>query len=178
MKKILFSLLGIACIAMAFTPKPTNTMDKTIYDFKMEAIDGHMVDFNQFKGKPLLIVNTASKCGFTPQYADLEKLHEQYGDKLIILGFPANNFGGQEPGTDKEISRFCTKNYGVKFQMFSKISVLGSDRAPLYTWLKEKTGEEPTWNFCKYFISADGKEVKFFPSAVKPMDDKILSLIQ
>jgi glutathione peroxidase len=118
-------------------------------------------------------VNVASKCGNTPQYADLQKLSETYGDKVTILGFPANNFGGQEPGTNAEIGEFCSKNYGVTFQMFEKISVKGDDVHPLYAYLKEKTGSEPTWNFCKYLVKPDGT-VKFFNSKVKPMDAQII----
>lgn len=140
-----------------------------LYDFKIESIDGKQIDFSQYKGKTLLIVNTASKCGYTPQYEDLQKLHEQYGSKVTILGFPANNFGGQEPGSNIQIAEFCQKNYGVTFQMFEKISVKGDDQHPLYAWLKEKTGEEPSWNFCKYLIKPDGT-VKFFKSSVKPME--------
>lgn len=146
-----------------------NLAPASIYDFKMNAIDGSQIDFSKYKGKTLLIVNTASKCGFTPQYEDLQKLHEQYGKKVTILGFPANNFGQQEPGTNLEIASFCQANYGVTFQMFEKISVKGEDQDPLYSWLKEKTGQEPTWNFCKYLIKPDGT-VKFFSSKVKPMD--------
>lgn len=141
----------------------------SLYDFKINALDGKPIDFSQYKGKALLIVNTASECGYTPQYADLQKVHELYGDKLTILGFPANNFGGQEPGTNLQIASFCKKNYGVTFQMFEKISVKGSDQHPLYQWLKEKSGKEPTWNFCKYLIKPDGA-VKFFASGVNPIE--------
>lgn len=148
----------------------------TIYDLKMNSIDGKMIDFSQYKGKTLLIVNTASKCGYTPQYADLQKLHETYGSKVVILGFPANNFKGQEPGTNAEIAEFCTKSYGVSFQMFEKISVLGEDQHPLYAMLKEKTGQDPTWNFCKYLIKPDGT-VKFFSQKVNPMAKEILDEI-
>ena len=151
-------------------------MVSSIYDFKMNSIEGDPIDFSKYEGKTLLIVNVASKCGFTPQYADLEKLHENFGDKVTILGFPANNFGGQEPGSNQQISEFCQKNYGVKFQMFEKISVKGEDQHPLYKWLKEKTGEEPGWNFCKYLVKPDGT-VKFFSSKVKPMDKQILDLL-
>lgn len=145
----------------------------SIYDFKMKSIDGIPIDFARYKGKTLLIVNVASKCGFTPQYAELEKLHETYGDKVTILGFPANNFGGQEPGSNEEIASFCQKNFGVKFQMFEKISVKGEDRDPLYAWLREKSGEEPSWNFCKYLVKPGGT-VKFYPSKVSPLDEQIL----
>ena len=145
----------------------------SIYDFKLNSLEGRPVDFSAYKGKKLLIVNTASKCGYTPQYTDLQKLHEQYGGKVTILGFPANNFGGQEPGSNSEIKSFCSQNFGVSFQMFEKISVKGDDQHPLFAWLKEKSGSEPTWNFCKYLVKPDGT-VKFFPSKVKPMDEQIL----
>jgi glutathione peroxidase len=148
----------------------------SIYDFKMMALDGTEVNFSQYKGKNLLIVNVASKCGFTPQYVDLQKLHEQFGGKVTILGFPANNFGAQEPGTSVEIAQFCEKNYGVTFQMFEKISVKGDDQHPLYKALKEQTGQEPGWNFCKYLVKADGT-VKFFPSNVSPLDKQIVNEI-
>ncbi len=146
------------------------------YDFKIESLEGKQIDFSQYKGKTLLIVNTASKCGYTPQYEELQKMHELYGNKITILGFPANNFGGQEPGTNLQIAEFCKANYGVTFQMFEKISVKGGDQHPLYAWLKEKTGEEPSWNFCKYLVKPDGT-VQFFKSSVKPMDKQILDNI-
>ena len=148
----------------------------SIYDFKMNALDGTPVDFSQYKGKNLLIVNVASKCGNTPQYSDLQKLHEQFGGKLTILGFPANNFGGQEPGSNNEIAQFCQKNYGVTFQMFEKISVKGDDTHPLYKLLKEKTGKEPDWNFAKYLVKADGS-VTFLPAKVNPLDKQIVDAI-
>lgn len=141
----------------------------SLYEFKMNSLEGKEIDFSQYKGKTVLIVNTASKCGNTPQYTDLQKLHEQYGSKVVILGFPANNFGGQEPGSNSDIASFCKENYGVAFQMFEKISVKGEDQHALYAWLKEKTGNEPTWNFCKYIVKPDGT-VKFFSSKVKPLD--------
>jgi glutathione peroxidase len=148
----------------------------SIYDFKMNSIEGQSIDFERYKGKTLLIVNVASKCGFTPQYADLEKFHDLYGDKVVVLGFPANNFGGQEPGTCQQIAEFCQKNYGVSFQMFEKISVKGEDQHPLYQWLKEKSGQEPSWNFCKYVVKPDGT-VKFFASKVNPLDKEIVDAI-
>lgn len=148
----------------------------SVYDFKINSIDGEEIDFAKYKGKSLLIVNVASKCGYTPQYADLEKLHEQYGDKIVVLGFPANNFGSQEPGSNEEIASFCQKNFGVKFQMFEKVSVKGADQHALYKWLKEKTGEEPSWNFCKYLVKPDGT-VKFFKSGVNPLDKQIIDEI-
>jgi glutathione peroxidase len=144
----------------------------SVYDFKINSLDGKLIDFSQYKGRTLLIVNTASQCGYTPQYADLQKLHEQYGDKVVILGFPANNFGAQEPGTNAEIGEFCQKNYGVTFQMFEKISVKGKDQHALYKFLKEKTGQEPNWNFCKYLVKPDGT-ITFFPSKVNPLDANV-----
>lgn len=164
--KTLISLLLIMTAATA----------PSIYDFKINALDGQEIDFERYKGKTLLIVNVASKCGYTPQYADLQKLHETYGDKVEVLGFPANNFGSQEPGTAAEIAQFCEKNYGVEFQMFEKISVTGADQHPLYQWLKCKTGKEPTWNFCKYLVKPDGT-VTFFPSKVNPLDNTILNAL-
>lgn len=148
----------------------------SFYDFKINSLEGKQIDFSQYKGKTLLIVNTASKCGYTPQYEELQKMHELYGNKVTILGFPANNFGGQEPGTNLQIAEFCKANYGVTFQMFEKISVKGEGQHPLYAWLKEKTGEEPSWNFCKYLVKPDGS-VQFFKSSVKPMDKQILDNI-
>ena len=137
MKLIIFTF-----IMMAISPP-------SLYDFKINSLDGKSIDFTQYKGKIILIVNTASECGYTPQYADLQELHQKYGSKITILGFPANNFGGQEPGSNVQIATFCKKNYGVTFQMFEKISVRGNDQHPLYQYLKEKTGKEPSWNFCK-----------------------------
>ena len=145
----------------------------SVFDFTMKAIDGQEVSLSQYKGKSLLLVNVASKCGFTPQYEDLEKFYRQFGDKVVVLGFPANNFGSQEPGTNEEIAAFCEKNFGVTFPMFEKISVVGEDQHPLYQWLKAKTGKEPTWNFCKYLITADGG-IFFFPSKTNPLDQEIV----
>src|SRR5687767_8038154 len=140
----------VAFLSRKLTPsrKPEDVKG-SIYDFKVRSLDGKEIDFSAYKGKSLLIVNTASKCGFTSQYADLEKLYEEHGDKVTVLGFPANNFLWQEPGSNDEIASFCQKNYGVTFQMFEKISVKGRDQHPLYQWLTAKTGKIPSWNFCK-----------------------------
>jgi glutathione peroxidase len=151
---------------------------ESIYDFKVKSLDGKEVDFSKYKGNKLLIVNTASKCGKTPQYAGLEKLHEEYGNKVTVLGFPANNFLWQEPGTNEEIAQFCERNYGVQFQMFEKVSVKGSDQHPLYSWLQSKTGEKPDWNFAKYLVNEDGTKVEFFKSGVQPLDAKIVDKIK
>lgn len=191
MKKILFAfaIIAFACTAGIQKQDPSTVvtqdqmmMEKSIYDFKMKDINGEEVDFSQFKGKKLLIVNVASKCGYTPQYEDLQKLHEEHGDEVTIIGFPANNFGGQEPGTNEEIKEFCSSKFGVTFKMMDKVSVKGADKDPLYRWLSDKdmngwNEKEPTWNFCKYFINEKGELVKFFPSSVKPMDEEILKLI-
>ncbi len=149
----------------------------SIYDFKMKSLEGKEIDFSKFKGKNLVIVNTASNCGYTPQLKDLEKLHEQYGSKVAVLGFPANNFLWQEPGSNEEIATFCERNYGVKFQMFEKLSVKGNDKAPLYKWLEAKSGKSPSWNFCKYVIDKTGNVVGFYPSKVNPMDSQIIDKI-
>jgi glutathione peroxidase len=156
---------------------------KTIYDFTMKSIDGQDVSLAQYKGKKILIVNVASECGYTPQYKGLEELYEKYKDKLVVLGFPANNFGEQEPGTNEEIKKFCTSEYNVTFPMFAKISVIGEDRDELYKWLttKELNGwneQAPSWNFCKYLIDESGELMKFYSFRVKPLDDEIISAIK
>jgi glutathione peroxidase len=150
----------------------------TIYDFKVSALDGTQIDFSSYKGKKIMVVNTASECGFTPQYADLQELHKKYGDKLVIVGFPANNFGGQEPGSNDEIATFCKKNYGVSFTMAEKVSVKGDDIHPLFKYLvgeAEKMGiKDPIkWNFTKFLVNEDGKLIGVFESKISPMSDEI-----
>jgi glutathione peroxidase len=149
----------------------------SIYEFKIPSLEGDTIDFSRYKGKNLLIVNTASKCGYTYQYEDLQKLHEDYGDKVTVLGFPANNFLWQEPGSNDEIASFCQRNYGVSFQMFQKVSVKGRDQHPLYQWLESKSGEHPSWNFCKYVIDKNGNVKAFYGPKVKPLDTKIIDKI-
>ena len=149
----------------------------SVYDFKMKSLEGKEINLSQYKGKYMMIVNTASKCGYTPQYKDLEKLHEQFGRKVAVLGFPANNFLWQEPGSNEEIAAFCERNFGVKFQMFEKVSVKGSDKAPLYKWLEAKTGETPSWNFCKYLVSPEGNVLGYYSPTVNPMDKEIMDKI-
>jgi glutathione peroxidase len=141
---------------------------RSVHDFTMKSIDGKEISLSQYKGKAILIVNVASECGFTKQYKDLQAVHQKYGEKLVILGFPANNFGGQEPGTNDEIQTFCQKNFGVSFQMFEKISVAGNEQHPLYQFLSHQAGEEPSWNFCKYLIDSEGNFKKFYNSSAKP----------
>jgi glutathione peroxidase len=152
------------------------------YDFKVKTLEGDDFSFATLKGKKVMIVNTASKCGFTPQYKNLEELYEQSEGKLVIIGFPANNFANQEPGSASEIREFCTKNYGVTFPMMEKISVKGNDMHPLYKWLtsKDKNGvmdSEVKWNFQKYLIDENGKLVDVIYSKDKPGSDKVVAWI-
>ena len=157
--------------------------DKNFHSFKVEDIDGNEFQLANLAGKKILVVNVASKCGLTPQYEDLQKLYEQYGgDDFTIIGFPANNFMNQEPGTDEEIKTFCTLNYGVSFPMMSKISVKGDDIHPLYQWLtqKEENGvmdAKVKWNFQKFAIDEEGNLVKMFTPRTKPMDEEIIAWI-
>lgn len=160
----------------AMRPNEEITAQKSLYDFKMKALMGdETIDLSQYKGKKVILLNVASKCGFTPQYADWQKFHEQFGKDIVVLGFPANNFGGQEPGSEEEIATFCQKNYGVTFQLFDKIDVVGKEQHPLYQWLSTKAlngwnDKAPTWNFCKYVVNEKGELTHFFASAVKPTD--------
>jgi glutathione peroxidase len=157
---------------------------ESFYDFKVKDIEGNDFDLSSLKGKKVLVVNTASKCGLTPQYKQLQSIFDTYGgEKFTIIGFPANNFMKQEPGTEKEIEEFCEKNYGVTFQMMSKISVKGDDMHPLYQWLtnKSKNGvmdSEVAWNFQKYLIDEQGRLVMMVEPKVKPDDDKIVGWIK
>ncbi|WP_082815384.1 glutathione peroxidase [Pontibacter akesuensis] len=165
-------------MATATTSNP-NAQSSDFYGFNMKTLDGKSVDFSQYKGKKVLLVNTASECGYTHQYEDLQKLHEAHGEDVVVLGFPANNFGGQEPGSNEQIASFCQKNYGVSFPMFEKISVKGEDRHPLYVWLSKNApnNQEPDWNFCKYLVNEQGQVEAFYPSKVKPMDEQLLTAI-
>ena len=147
-------------------------------DFKTQSLDGQPVDLSHYKGKVLLVVNTASQCGFTPQYAGLEKLYAEDKEKgLVIIGFPANNFGGQEPGSNEEIGAFCKKNYGVTFPMMAKLSVKGDDQSPIFAYLTQDANPNLTgdisWNFEKFLISRDGELVGRFKSAVTPDSDQL-----
>jgi len=150
---------------------------KSVYDFKIKTIDGKALNLNKYKGKKLLIVNTASKCGYTPQYAELQKLAEQYKGKLVVIGFPANNFKEQEPGSNLEIKEFCKKNYGVTFPLTQKVSVKGDDMAELFKYLTsienpDFTGEIK-WNFEKFLIDENGKLIHRFRSATKPLSPEL-----
>jgi glutathione peroxidase len=174
-KTILISLL-LTVSAMTFS------QSKSFYDFKVKTLEGKDFDLSTLKGKKVMVVNTASKCGNTPQYKDLEALYEQYQDVLVIIGFPANNFGGQEPGSATEIRQFCTDNYGVTFPIMQKISVKGDDMDPIYKWLtsKKENGvmdSEVKWNFQKYLIDENGKLVEVIAPKENPKSDKILAWI-
>ncbi|KFF01092.1 glutathione peroxidase [Chryseobacterium formosense] len=164
--------------------KTNKVMSKSIYDYKVDALEeGKTINFADYKGKKILIVNTASECGFTPQYADLEKLSNEYKDKLVVVGFPANNFGGQEPGTNVEIGAFCQKNYGVTFPLASKVSVKGEDTAPIFKYLSEKSlngvkDTEIQWNFTKFLLDENGKLIDSFVSKVKPTDEEITKYLK
>lgn len=155
-----------------------------VYEFTMNNIDGQPLPMASFKGKVMLIVNVASKCGFTPQYEGLEAVYEKYKDKgLVIVGFPANNFMAQEPGSNEEIKTFCSTKYSVKFPLYSKISVKGDDKAPLYQFLTDsganpKTGGEIKWNFTKFLVDRDGKVIARFEPAVKPESPEVAAAIE
>jgi glutathione peroxidase len=183
MKRTGFILLLVFLLKIMM-PEQMTAQTTSFHDFSAEAIDGTVIDFQDYKGKKLLVVNTASKCGFTPQYKELEELYQEFGgENFIIIGFPANNFKNQEPGSNEEIREFCEVNYGVTFQMMSKISVKDDDISPIYEWLtsKELNGvmdSEVTWNFQKYMIDEEGNLVDFVPPRESPKSEKIVSWIK
>ena len=155
-----------------------NDTTKSIHQFKVASLDGGTIDFASFKGKKILVVNTASECGYTPQYKELQALYEKYKQKLVVVGFPANNFGGQEPGSNDSIAVFCKRNYGVTFPMAAKVSVKGDDTAPIFKWLCNKTENGVTdaeikWNFGKFLLDEKGTLIQYFPSKVEPMSEEI-----
>lgn len=183
MIKILAATVLLSCAAKKESTvkmnEPTTDSISSVHQFKVKSLDGGTINFADFKGKKILIVNTASECGFTPQYKDLEALYEKYKDRLVIVGFPANNFGAQEPGTNAEIKTFCQKNYGVTFPMAEKISVKGDDTAPIYQWLTHKSQNgvldaEIKWNFNKFLLDEKGHIIAKFDSKVEPMSDEIV----
>jgi glutathione peroxidase len=174
MKKITISLL-----LLFFAASGLMAQEKTLYDFEVQDISGESYDLSQHQGKKVLVVNTASKCGLTPQYEDLEKLYNEYKDNnFVILGFPANNFMGQEPGSNDEIAEFCQVNYGVTFPMMAKISVKGDDIHPLYKWLTEKTMTDVKWNFQKFMINEDGTIAGWANPKTKPYDSDIIDWLE
>lgn len=181
---VLFSSLSlIAIIAMSFTFMKSTPVEKvSIYDIQINSLEGEPIDLHQFEGKKIMFVNVASKCGYTPQYKDLQALNDKYKDQLVIIGVPCNQFGKQEPGSPEEIATFCEKNYGVTFLMTEKVDVKGENQHPLYAWLtsKEMNGVEDSevkWNFQKYIVDENGTLLDVFTSGVKPMDDKIIGLL-
>lgn len=190
---LVFSLVLISCQNQAQqkqnqlleTPlQQQKTMVETIYQFKVTDLAGNEFDFSQLKGKKIMVVNTASKCGLTPQYKDLEAVYKKYQDQnFVIVGFPANNFGSQEPGTNEEISTFCQRNYGVTFPMMAKVSVVGNDMCALYQFLTQKSrngleDSEVAWNFQKYLINENGQLEKVISPQVFPTDASIIEWIE
>jgi len=172
MKKIVLFFLIINLFAMS---------QETIHDLSFKSIEGSEISFADYKGKMIMIVNTASKCGFTPQYTELQQVHEKYKDQLVIIGFPANNFGAQEPGTNDEINAFCKKNYGVSFQMAEKVSVKGDDIHSLFSWLNKQENPDYIgdikWNFEKYLLDENGILIHRYRSMTKPDSKKITELL-
>ena len=166
-----------------FNPRPQEHIPSSIYDFKVEGLMGGTIDFAQFKGKKIMIVNTASRCSNTPQYAQLEVLSRKYKDRLVIVGFPANNFFFQEPGSNGDIDKFCKENYGVTFPMAAKISVKGGKQAPIYQWLTNEKynhykNSKVKWNFQKYLLDEKGQLVKIFAPAMHPDDPSIIKALE
>jgi len=194
MKKIILlsalalaSLVSFRCAESANSTSTTNmeTIESTnFYDLSILALDGKTtLNFADFKGKKVLCVNTASECGYTYQYEGLEELNKKYGDKVVVIGFPCNQFGGQEPGAPEEIETFCKKNYGVSFTLTEKIDVKGDNQHPVYQWLTQKSlngvdDYKIKWNFNKFMIDENGKLIAYFESGVKPMDEQITSLLK
>ena len=182
--KGLLTLAAVAALVGGCASEPKEVKVKNFYDIEVTTITGELVKMSKYRGSVLLIVNTASKCGFTKQYDGLQKVYGQYKDKgLVVLGFPSNDFMHQEPGTNEEILKFCRLNYGVTFPMFAKISVKGKDQHDLYTWLTSKDtnpehGGKISWNFNKFLISRDGKVLGHFGSRTKPSDPKLLAKIE
>jgi glutathione peroxidase len=184
------ALAGAAASARVEAPAPPSEPSKeaapmtSIYDFTMKDIDGEEVTLSAYKGKVLLLVNTASRCGYTPQYEGLQKLYEKYMERgFVVLGFPANNFLGQEPGTNAEIKQFCSAKFAVTFPMFAKISVKGDDQAPLYTYLTDKRtnpqyGGEIGWNFNKFLVGRDGKIVNRWGSKTAPENKDLVEAVE
>jgi glutathione peroxidase len=187
MKKLLKAIgtmmIGILPLHCFGGGKPAGAHStKPLYDYSYTAMNGSAVKMSVYKGKKILIVNVASKCGFTPQYEALEKLATQFKDKLTVVGFPANNFMGQEPGTNEEIATFCSSTYGVTFPMAQKISVIGDDRHEIYKWLTDKrlngwNDLAPKWNFYKYLIDENGELLQVFPSTTTPLSKDITNLL-
>src|SRR5690554_122290 len=175
-------IIYLSLLLFGLSMNAQTELPKTIHGFSITTLEGKTIDLSTYKGKKILIVNTASKCGFTPQYKELEELYQIHKDKLVVIGFPANNFMNQEPGTNDEIAEFCERNYGVSFPMSEKISVKGKDMAPIYQWLTKKEynhvkNSKVTWNFNKYLIDENGQLLEAFGSRTKPMSSDILDYL-
>ena len=182
MRLLTYLLIPFILTSFSFNNKTNNSMINSIYDIAITSLEGKTIDLNDFKGKKILFVNVASKCGFTSQYKNLQKLHDTYGEKVEIIGIPCNQFGSQEPGSAAEIKEFCTKNYGVSFLMSEKSQVKGANQHPLYKWLTNKSengikDSNVSWNFQKYLVDENGKLMQVFKSGVNPMDASITSLL-
>ena len=187
---LLITFIGFTIVLLlsGFTYKKISKNDSEIaalsnfYDLKAVGIDGEEISFSDYKGKKVLIVNVASKCGYTYQYAEMQKLQDLYGEKVIVLGFPSNDFLYQEPGSNEKIAEFCESVYGVTFQMFEKIATKGKNQNSVYEWLSKPelngwNNQSPSWNFCKYLINEEGNLIGFFDARVKPLSDEITSLL-
>ena len=178
----LVAALGASCSGAGGSGDTTPTAEaqmSSLHSIRVTTLDGQATDLSQYEGKVLLVVNTASECGLTPQYEGLEKLYEQRkGQGLEVLGFPSNDFGGQEPGTPEQIRTFCTQNYGVTFPLFGKVVTKpGPEQSPVYGYLGSATGQLPTWNFAKYLVGKDGKPIAFYNSKVPPDDKELTAAI-
>ena len=176
-------MINIISSLILFLSMSLTTTIPNLHDIKVKDIDGNTVQLYQFKGKKILIVNVASKCGYTPQYADLQKLQDQFSNTLVIIGFPCNDFGGQEPGSPEDIKTFCTKNYGVTFPIMEKVNIKSEPISYIYSWLTSKNlnGKEDSnvnWNFNKYLINEQGEYVAHFGSGVKPLSKELVEAIQ
>lgn len=191
-ERVTMKYLSIAMMAATLMSGTTMAEEKTtttseqkaadsVHDFKMKSLDGKDVDLSKYKGKVLLIVNVASQCGATPQYEPLQQLHQKYADRgLVVMGFPCNQFGAQEPGSSQEIQQFCKSNYGVEFPMFSKINVNGDEQAPLYAFLKDNASDHSNigWNFEKFVVGKDGKVAGRFKTRTQPDDPAVIKLLE
>ena len=180
---IQFICLIIMCITSGSSEENPQLERQSFYDYYAQDIEGNIISMNDFKGKKVLVVNVASRCGYTPQYEGLQKLYETYGDSLVVLGFPSNDFMWQEPGSNTEIKKFCKINYGVTFPMFSKIHVKGRKQHPIYDWLSDSklngwNDDSPGWNFNKYLLDEKGAIIQFYGADVEPLDTLITRHLQ
>lgn len=180
-KQLFYALVCVPLGLMGSKASAEAASGKTAYDFSFTGIAGDTLPLSQFKGHPVLVVNTASECGFTPQYKDLQALHEQYGEKgLVVIAVPSNDFGGQEPGSNDQIKEFCVMQYGVNFVLAAKEHVKGEEAHPFYVWAREQKGAlaAPKWNFHKYLIAPDGTLAEWYASTTSPLSEKITQRIE